>query len=159
MRPLATRIGRLDGQRLCFDLPIGKGERGVANLIADSASHVWGALYLLTPEQCAQLDRTEGVPAGVYDRLAVSVLADSSPAPSWPPGEAPLGEITAPVAAFTYRSRRGTHGRKPSARYLGLLLTGAREHDLPSAWIAFLESFVLAVDEREAVVAPPPAPS
>jgi hypothetical protein len=160
MRPLATRIGRLDGHRLCFDLPIGPGERGVANVVADPASHVWGALYLLTPEQFAQLDRTEGVPVGVYERAAVPVSAHGGLA-SWPPGEAPFGEMAPAggerVDAFTYRSARGTRGRKPSPRYMGLILAGAREHELPSAWIAYLERFELAVDERVAVVAPPAA--
>ena len=30
---------------------------------------------------------------------------------------------------------------------MGLILAGAREHELPRAWIAHLERFELAVDE------------
>jgi hypothetical protein len=39
-------------------------------------------------------------------------------------------------------------GRKPSRRYLRLLLDGAREHGLPEEWIRHLEGLELAVDER-----------
>ena len=41
-----------------------------------------------------------------------------------------------------------TTGRKPSARYLGLLLEGAREHALPQDYLRRLEGLELAVDER-----------
>ena len=39
-------------------------------------------------------------------------------------------------------------GRKPSARYLGLLIDGARAHALPAEYVAFLEGHELAWDER-----------
>jgi hypothetical protein len=52
------------------------------------------------------------------------------------------------VRAWTLASGFAAKGRKPSARYIGLLLEGAREHGLPAEWIAHLESFELAVDER-----------
>ena len=38
MRPLDTRVGRLDGFELRFDLPVGPGERGVANVAPGRAS-------------------------------------------------------------------------------------------------------------------------
>jgi gamma-glutamylcyclotransferase (GGCT)/AIG2-like uncharacterized protein YtfP len=133
MQPLEIRVGRLEGYRLCFDLPVGPGERAVANLIADAAAHVWGALYHLTPDQCRHLDNTEGVPSGVYRRLAVTVSAAGGSA----------------VAAFTYESGLRAESRKPSPRYMNLLLSGAREHGLPAEYVAFLRSFALARDERE----------
>ena len=34
-------------------------------------------------------------------------------------------------------------------RYLRLLLSGARHHELPQSWIEFLRSLELAVDERD----------
>jgi hypothetical protein len=55
-----------------------------------------------------------------------------------------------PVMAFTYQSLLTQAGRKPSARYMGLLLEGARHYGLPPAYIHYLESFELAWDEREA---------
>lgn len=133
MRPFEVRIGRLDGFELRFDLGVGRGERGVANVAARAGDHVWGVLWRISVEQAAFLDRTEGLHRGFYRRLPVEVAS--------PGGGA--------VAGFTYHSLRGRPGRKPSRRYLGLLLAGAHQHGLPDAWIERLRGFELAVDERE----------
>ncbi len=132
MRPLATRIARLDGHRLCFDIPIGPGERGVANLAHAPGAHTWGVLYLLTPDDFAHLDRTEGVPNGIYQRMTVEVVTAAGDR----------------LRAATYQSPLGGRSRKPSARYMRLLLEGARTHGLPRDWICRLERFELAWDER-----------
>ena len=47
MRPLATRWGWLEGYRLCFDLPIGPGERAVANVEPQAGARFLGMLPLL----------------------------------------------------------------------------------------------------------------
>lgn len=133
MRPLAARVGVLHGFELRFDLPVGPGERGVANVAPCAGDHVWGVLYQITPADAERLDRSEGVHRGYYQRLAVPVRAQD----------------TAEIAAFTYRSEVSRPERKPSRRYLGLLLAGAREHGLPLAWIERLRAWPLALDERE----------
>jgi cation transport regulator ChaC len=130
MTPLETRRAWLDGYRLCFDIPIGPGERGVANLAADAAARTHGVAHLLTEEDALRLDRTEGVPH-LYYREAVT-----------------LDSETGALAGFTYRSRMTSAGRKPSARYLDILLDGARTHALPDDWLRTLEAFELAFDER-----------
>jgi len=132
MQPLDTRWGCLEDYRLRFNIPIGPGERAVANVEPEVGTRTCGVLYLLTPEDCERLDRTEGVHLGIYRRMAVEVAGDD-------------GER---VAAFTYRSTLTQQGRKPSARYLGLLVEGARAQGLPSEYVAFLESHELAWDER-----------
>ncbi len=132
MRPLATRRARLPGYRLVFDLPVGKGERAVANVIADPDAAVDGVAYRLTLAQCAFLDKTEGVPMGYYRRLLVPLRGDDG----------------ARFVGFTYGSPKGRPGRKPSARYMGLILRGARHHGLAETYIEFLEGFELAADER-----------
>lgn len=134
MRPLATGWGWLEGHRLCFNLPIGPGERGVANLQPEPGARTCGVLYLLTAEDLERLDRSEGVHVGLYRRLPIHVAID--------------GEER--VAAFTYHSTFASAGRKPSARYIGLLLDGARENGLPEEYLSFLQGFELAFDEREA---------
>jgi hypothetical protein len=131
--PLECHCARLDDFALCFDLPVGPGERGVANLASLPGARLWGVAYRVTLDDAVRLDRTEGVDRGYYDRLAVTVL------PSTP---------TPPLSAFTYQSRHRVAGRKPSARYLGIILDGARHHALPAEWIAYLESLELAMDER-----------
>lgn len=134
--PLAAEACSLDDYQLRFDLPVGPGERGVANVVPAPGSRVWGVSYRITAADAARLDRTEGVHLGYYQRAAVAV---HSPA-------------AGPLSAFTYRSAYGINGRKPSARYLGIILEGARHHGLPDEWIGYLEGLELAVDER--LVAP-----
>ena len=131
MLPLEVHVASLDGHRLCFDIPVGPGERGVANLVTDAAATTHGVAYLLTLDDAERLDRTEGVPQ-IYVRHPVSVrLADARTVP-----------------AFTYRGAISAPTRKPSARYIGLLLDGARTHGLPDEYVRALEAFELAVDER-----------
>jgi cation transport regulator ChaC len=134
MQPLEARVGRLDGFELRFDLAVGPGERGVANVAPLPGEGVWGVAYLLRHADAERLDRTEGVHHGAYARLPVAVLDLA-------------GET---LNAFTYYSGRGRDGRKPSRRYLGLILAGARHHGLPRDWVARLSALPLAVDEREA---------
>ena len=133
MRPLETRVGVLAGFELRFDLPVGPGERGVANVAPLEESSVWGVAYRLTHAEAERLDGTEGVHHGAYARLDVQVRDER-------------GEL---IPAFTYHSGRGVTGRKPSRRYLGLILAGARHHGLPAEWVARLRALELAVDERE----------
>ena len=96
--------------------------------------HVWGALYQLTHAGAEQLDRSEGVDKGFYRRLEVAVITPDA----------------ARIVAFTYRSEFSRPERKPSRRYLGLLLAGAREHGLPADYVERLRAWPLAVDERDA---------
>jgi len=132
MQPLAVRVTALEGWALCFDLPVGPGERGVANLWRDAAATTWGVAYRIPEGDWERLDRSEGVDRGFYLRRDVAVRT-------------PDGLV---VDAFTYESVHRATGRKPSARYLGLLLRGAHHHGLPSEWIAYLEALELAIDER-----------
>jgi len=134
MDPLETRVGVLEDFALRFDLPVGPGERGVANVAPCRGDHVWGVLYLLADSEAERLDRTEGVHHGAYRRLSVEVR-DSA------------GSL---FSAFTYHSARGRAGRKPSRRYLGLLISGALYHGLPAEYVERLKRLPLAVDEREA---------
>jgi cation transport regulator ChaC len=133
MAPLEAHAAWLDDYELRFDLPIGPGERGVANVIAITGARTWGVAYRLTTEDAHRLDRTEGVNNGYYDRLSVTVRRPDGPFP---------------LSAFTYESRHRVAGRKPSARYLGIIVDGARHHRLPDGWIRYLELLELAVDER-----------
>lgn len=132
MRPLAARTVRLSDYRLVFDLPVGSGERGVANLLPEPGTMVRGVAYQISDSQAQHLDRTEGVPKA-YRRIAIDLVAD---------------EASESFAAFTYLSKRRKSGRKPSERYMGLLLHGARHHGLPEPYIDYLRDFELAVDER-----------
>jgi gamma-glutamylcyclotransferase len=132
MRPLKAHPALLENYRLRFNLAIGPGERGVANLESRAGARTWGVLYLITVEQSAHLDRTEGVGRGTYRRIPVSALVDGAQQ----------------IAAFTYQSDRISFGRKPSPRYIGLLIEGAVQHGLPSGYLRYLQNLELAADER-----------
>jgi len=132
MHPLAVRWGWLEEYRLTFNIPMGPGERGVANIEATPGARTYGALYLLTAEEFDRLDHTEGVKIGIYRRLPVEAVTPNDDR----------------VAAFAYQSSLTTAGRKPSPRYMNLLVEGALRHGLPGAYVAFLKSFELAIDER-----------
>ena len=133
IEPYATRWGWVEDYRLRFNIPIGPGERGVANIEPETGARTYGALYLLSTEQFEHLDRTEGVNFGIYQRTPVEVVTET-------------GER---IAGFAYQSSLNARGRKPSPRYISLLLAGARQHGLPAAWIDLLSHFELAVDERQ----------
>ena len=132
LRPTAALWGWLEGWRLCFDLPVGPGERGVANVLPFAGARACGVLYRITADEAEHLDHTEGVQGGFYRRVEVVIAANN-------------GER---ITAFTYHSTYSSAGRKPSARYMGLLLDGAREHGLPREYVDDLLAFALAVDER-----------
>ncbi len=132
MRPSGARRARLDDHRLVFDLPVGRGERGVANVRPWPGHRVHGVAWRITGTDARFLDRTEGVHRGYYVRLPVTLIGDDH----------------RPFEAFTYHSSRGRRGRKPSPRYMGLLLAGARHHGLPPDWVRYLRSLELARDER-----------
>ena len=132
MRPLQALPALLKNYQLRFNLAIGPGERGVANLESEAGASTWGVLYLITTDQAEHLDQTEGVHRGTYQRLQVSVTLEGGK----------------PIGAFTYQSDRISQGRKPSPRYMGLLIKGAIQHRLPRDYLDYLQNFGLAVDER-----------
>src|SRR5580692_12331862 len=132
IRPIQAQPALIENYRLCFNLAIGPGERGVANLESQAGARTWGVLYLITVEQSEHLDRTEGVPRGAYRRIPVRAIVDGSER----------------IEAFTYQSDRISLGRKPSPRYLGLLIEGAVQHHLPPGYLRYLRSFEPAADGR-----------
>jgi gamma-glutamylcyclotransferase len=132
MRPVQARPAVLENYRIRFNLPIGRGERGVANLESWEGARVWGVLYLITTYEAEHLDRTEGVPLGGYRRIQVSVSVDGAQE----------------IEAFTYQSDKISPRRKPSPRYMALLIEGAVQHGLPPDYIDYLRGFELALDER-----------
>src|SRR5207247_9639205 len=107
-------------------------ERALANDPPHAGARTCGVLYLLDPGEPDRLARSAGVPRGFYRRIPIEVVVG--------------GEER--VAAFTYQSSWTLAGRKPSARYLRLLVEGARDHGLPVEYVTFLESHELAWDER-----------
>jgi gamma-glutamylcyclotransferase (GGCT)/AIG2-like uncharacterized protein YtfP len=117
---------RLDGHRLAFTLPDEEWAGGVADLAPDHGGVVWGALYTISAEDLASLDRYEGCdPHGperqnAYVRRTIEVTAAN-------------GTTHRDVLCYFVRE---PHGHvPPSPAYRAALLEGATERGLPTDYI------------------------
>ena len=111
LRPLEARRARLDGHRLTFDLPVGPGERGVANLVPDPAAAIWGSL-----SRSGRVRSSTGPRACMrYHRRLTSVVTDGR------------------RLATLYRGATSVTGASRRSAYLGLLPHAARESGAPDS--------------------------
>ena len=121
---LESQPARLPEHELTFEEPGIPYVEPVFAVVSPAAGEsVHGVLHRISDADLAQLDQFEGLG---YDRAPVRVE----------------GRECGEVHAFLYVSRRRVRakGRRPSRRYVGLLIAGAREHDLPAHWIERLEA-------------------
>jgi len=115
------------GYRLAFTRFSQKRQCGVADLILDMGSEVWGAVFKIGAPDVTKLDRSEGAhltpPAYRRVPLEVSRAAD---------GES--------VHAFTYEVvAKAAEHVKPNTVYLGLMVGGAVRWGLPQQYIEKLK--------------------
>jgi gamma-glutamylcyclotransferase len=129
----------LDGRALGFsyysqNFPPG----GAADVVGSEGAQVWGALYRLTEQDLARLDRFEHVGNGGYRRIEIEVEHESGP-----------------VEALCYEvAERLDFEVAPTAEYRLLMLDGSLEHGLPDTWLGYLERRFLELD-RQAVSTEP----
>lgn len=105
---------QLAGYRLTFDHSSRMWGGGVADIVPDPQSEVWGLLYALTQEDIERLDRFEGYPS-LYRREIVRV-ADAGGARR---------------DAWSYMVARSEGAVPPSTRYLNVLRAAADKWDFP----------------------------
>jgi gamma-glutamylcyclotransferase (GGCT)/AIG2-like uncharacterized protein YtfP len=110
----AVGTGWVDGQRLSFGKR-GRDGSGKATLVADPGARVWGALYAIDRAHWSRLD---GFEPG-YARVALDVTTRRRKC----------------VTAGAYVARVTASDRLPFAWYKRLIVDGAREHGLPTAYI------------------------
>ena len=126
MRPRETRVARLPGYRLRFNLDgWPRGRSAPANVEADPGAEVWGVLYRITRRDLVRLDPTEGVPRRRGYRHLWAEVDDRD------------GNR---VQAVTYIANGKERDGNPSLRYITLIRDGARAHGLPEHHIEFLDS-------------------
>jgi uncharacterized protein (TIGR00369 family) len=99
-----------------------------ANLIREAGAETWGVLYELDAGALEVLDRVEGG----YQRVAVTVIRDDQS-----------------LRAHTYVSDRFAEDESPASWYVGLVVSGAREHALPAEWIASLERLAEPIEDDD----------
>jgi len=125
---------RAPGWRVVFDKPSLFGlPESYANLVVDAAATAFGVAFAITDDELAHVELTEGVAIGNYRRVEVAVEA--------------LAVVPDPPAvAYSLSSDSRDPTRRPSTRYLGVVLDGAREHGLPADWIAWLSGIEAAAE-------------
>ena len=92
---------------------------GVADIILDPGKLVRGVLYEVPEDELESLDEVMGVEAGLYTRQVFLVLGED-------------GELH---RAALYRGVEEGGLYTPSRRYVELMLEGAEEHGLESAYV------------------------
>ena len=92
---------------------------------------VWGVLFEITLSEKPALDRAEGLGSG-YEEKAVEILA-----------------CTGPMNAIAYFATSIDSSRAPYTWYKSLVVAGAREHKLPSAYVMELKSVLSIADADE----------
>lgn len=112
---------RLPHYRLDFTRYSRKRKGGAADVVPTKGQEVWGVLYELDAGDLAALDRKEGVP-NAYTRAYVDV--------------APVSGETARALIYTVVNKAAS--QPPSREYLGIMLRGARERDLPADYVRML---------------------
>ena len=96
---------------------------GVTGIEPAAAKLVWGVLYEVNDGELLHLDSIEGVHEGIYFRQTIYVVDESGKA----------------VKAATYRTTNPRGPFKPTKRYLGLMVNGAKEHGLDPDYVKGLE--------------------
>ena len=121
-------IARLDDYRIAFTRRSVRTGTGVADIVAEPGSTVWGVLYEIREGDVAILDRKEGH-GWAYVREPFTVRLESG------------GEQQA--VAYTVRNKESSPVR-PSRAYLSDVVNAARERALPPSYIRHLEAMATA---------------
>jgi gamma-glutamylcyclotransferase (GGCT)/AIG2-like uncharacterized protein YtfP len=117
---------RLAGYRLAFSRRSIRTGTGVANVVRDGGSSVWGVLYEVSDRCLETLDRKEGYP-WAYDRTSVEVTLES-------------GER---LRAVTYVvDQPEANEVEPSSEYANRLIAAANEQGLPADYVESLRALV-----------------
>jgi gamma-glutamylcyclotransferase (GGCT)/AIG2-like uncharacterized protein YtfP len=117
---------RLPGYRFAFMRRSVRTGTGVADILPDPESSVWGALYELQRDRMDALDRKETL-GSAYEHLDVVVLTND--------GASHNAMAYSVIAKETVEVR-------PSLAYVDGLIQGARERSLPEDYLASLQALI-----------------
>ncbi|PSN46360.1 Gamma-glutamylcyclotransferase [Blattella germanica] len=135
--PTAIRksIAKLENYRLDFGFPFSPRWGGCpATIVPYEGEHVWGAVWEISECNKADLDRQEGVEAGIYISLQVEVETEKRE------------KLTCRSYQLCSTLTGLEHGeclpkeRLPSEIYLAVILKGAEESQLPKSYIEKLQN-------------------
>lgn len=126
---VAVCTGFVEGRRLKFDKRSVDGS-GKCDIEAtgDPRDRAWGVVFRIDAADRPALDRVEGLGQGYTDQDVHVMTPDGL------------------VNAFTYVALMKAPGLRPYHWYRALVVAGAREHGLPDAYIAWLQTFESQAD-------------
>lgn len=129
-------VARADGYGISFAKK-GRDGSGKATLVAsnDVSSRVFGVVFDLNSEELASLDRFEGRGHG-YDRIDDLIVYTE-------PDQRRM-QVTTYIANPDFVDR----GLQPYDWYLALVLAGARQNSLPTAYIDILSATPTSADSE-----------
>ncbi|MBT5073439.1 MAG: gamma-glutamylcyclotransferase [Kordiimonadaceae bacterium] len=108
-------------------------EGGISSIIPKPGGLVQGVIYTILKSEMEALDILEDVPLGIYSRETFKVIAKDG---TW--YNADLYRVTNPKGPFT-----------PSVKYLGLMIGGAKMHNINKPWIDYLENLRKNIIENQ----------
>ena len=111
---------------------------GVADIVKDNNSKVYGVVYRIDEVDLGKLDKSEGyVPQrdiDAYKRIEIMVFEEDND--------------EKPITAFTYEVEKKVFGKyKPNREYKNFIVNGAKFWDLPKEYIKYLENIETMKDE------------
>jgi len=117
--------------RIDFTRKSSKRKCGVADIVKDNNSKVYGVVYRIDEIDLGKLDNHEGyVPQkkkNAYKRIEIMVFEENNK--------------ENPIITYTYEVVKKEFGKyKPSKEYKNLILNGAKYWKLPKNYISFLEN-------------------
>lgn len=120
-------IGKLSNYKLDFTRLSKNRQCGVADIVEQASSCVWGVIYEVPETNMPELDTREGYPSA-YTRREIQVQTSKG-----------VRNV------FTYQVVDKSEKRiLPSREYLNLILTGAKHRELPEDYIKQLEEIPTA---------------
>ena len=114
-------VARLQGYCLKFDRYSDGWGCGVADIVREQGSEVWGLLYEISERDRYALDRYEGHPR-LYRRIEVDVFDNANQK----------------YCALSYEVVRKDGHIAPSSEYLRILLNAAKKYAFPQHYQEFL---------------------
>lgn len=118
----AIGIAELPGYDLRWHKRSSDGSGKCDIVFSDAGVSVFGVLYEIAAAEKADLDRAEGLGYG-YEEIDIKVHCGGEP-----------------LTAKAYRATDTDSALRPYTWYRALVIAGAKEHRLPAAYIAGLES-------------------
>lgn len=130
-------IGKMSHYTLAFTRWSHAWKSATADILPERGGEVYGVLYDLSPTHLKKMDQAADYPSSYVRQDVWVVSLDRSQHGAGDSGNHHGPENTA-LPALTYLAvRQGVF--LPSKTYLGKIISGAEQHEFPTAYIAFLK--------------------